>query len=84
MDRLSISYQRHESSGLLAATSADLPGLLVMGESFAALEQELPIVAADLIKKQRGIDVVVFWDQGQKPVAGFTPIVSEAKVKELV
>lgn len=61
MRRFHLDFKRHKTTGLWAATSADLEGFLVMAESFDDLLAEIPVVAADLIEKQTGERVVVEW-----------------------
>lgn len=45
-----VRLLRHEKSGLLAAVSDDLPGLVVHGQSQAEIGGRLPSVIRDLIE----------------------------------
>jgi hypothetical protein len=46
-------------AGLLAVVSDDLPGLMVVAETFEELTRRLPVSVAQLIKAQYGVDVTV-------------------------
>lgn len=73
-ETIRINYARHEATGLVAATSPDLPGFLVMGDSREALEDEILVVAADLVAKQTGDKVEFYWVAENGPASGFMSI----------
>lgn len=82
MKTLNILYQRNATTGLLAATSPDLPGFMVVGRSMDELIDEVPVVAADLIKKQTGENVEVVWNDEPANATGFSAVeFHEAQVR---
>lgn len=83
MNQFRIEYQRQAQAGLLAATSPDLPGFLVIAKDLDQLLAEIPTVAADLIRQRTGNDVEVVWVEQEETVGGFAPLGSEVKILEL-
>lgn len=66
-----LSYQRHQQTGLVAAFSEDLKGLLVTARTFEALYEELPVVIADLVKQRYGMEIRVEWCDDEPVAPGF-------------
>ena len=80
-----IDYRRHPETGLIAATSPDLSGFMVVARSLDDVINDVPFVAADLIRKQTGEVVEVYWDGGDESCAaidGFLPIVTEVRTRK--
>ena len=82
LDTIRINYARHEATGLVAATSPDLEGFLVVGESREALEEEIPTVAADLVRKRTGDNVEFYWVEEKAPARGFMSIDHDELVRK--
>lgn len=78
-----LSYQRHSETGLLAAFSEDLKGLLVTARTFEEIHDELPAVIADLVKQRFGVDVRVEWADVQPVAPGFETAVEKCARLEL-
>ncbi|MBB6306259.1 DUF1902 domain-containing protein [Xanthobacter tagetidis] len=49
---INVEVASHKETGLLLATSSDLPGLMVHGRSLAEIEERLPIAARDILEHQ--------------------------------
>lgn len=49
-NRFKITLLEHKETGLLMATSDDLPGLVVHGKSAEEIEGKLPGIVSDLLK----------------------------------
>jgi hypothetical protein len=78
-----LSYQRHSETGLLAAFSHDLKGLLAMGRTFEELHEELPHLIVDLVKERYGADVRVEWEDDEPIAPGFETAVEKCAKLEL-
>lgn len=81
MKHYRIEYQRHATTGLLAATSPDLQGFLVVAKSIDDLLEDIPAVAADIICKQTGEKVAVAWAEQKASDSGFVPLASEVEAR---
>jgi hypothetical protein len=69
-----ISYERHARTGLIAALSTDLPGLMAVGKTFDEVDAEIPILIADLVQKRYGVAVKVSHVDAIDDDDGFNPI----------
>ncbi|QRG06125.1 DUF1902 domain-containing protein [Xanthobacter dioxanivorans] len=49
---INVEIKRHRETGLLLATSEDMPGLMVHGRTMAEMEERLPIAARDILEHQ--------------------------------
>lgn len=78
-----VRYQRHQKTGLLAAYSEDLKGLLVTARSFDELNEELPVVIEDLIQKRFGAEVHFKWREEEPVAPGFIAAVEQCATLEL-
>jgi hypothetical protein len=80
---ITLSYQRHSETGLMAAFSKDLKGLLATGRSFEELHEELPALIVDLVRRRFGVEVRVEWDEVEPVAPGFETAVEERAILEL-
>ncbi len=67
-----ISLSRNKAAGLLAASSPDLPGLLVVAGTMDEIDDRLPAAIAQIVEAQ--FDVRVRVEAIQASGAGFSPI----------
>ena len=58
-DRINLKLERHRGTGLLAAMSDELPGLLVFGRSIEIIIEELPPTIEVLMRDNLGKHVRV-------------------------
>jgi predicted RNase H-like HicB family nuclease len=68
-----ISYKENKRVGLVAAVSADLPGLMAVGTSMEEADARVPAAIAQIIEAQYGVsvDVKLFEDSDDD---GFSPV----------
>jgi hypothetical protein len=78
-----LSYQRHSETGLLAAYSEDLKGLLVTARTFEEIHEELPVVIADLVKQRYGVNIRVEWAVEEPVAPGFEKAIEKCARLEL-
>ncbi len=57
--RIRIALTRSRSTGIFAAESPELPGLMTVGHDIEEIEQRLPDAIKQLIKAEYGVDVEV-------------------------
>lgn len=69
-----IDIRRNRATGLIAAVSDDLPGLLTVGRDIAEIERRLPPSIAALIKAEFGVNVVVEMADGDNSGTEFTSL----------
>lgn len=60
-EQINIIYRQHKTTGLLAAISPDLDGLIVFGRTPEHLCQKLPLAVTELVKAQTGQDLAYDW-----------------------
>lgn len=58
-ERVRLMYRHNKRSGLYAAVSDDLPGLMTVGRSLEEVDQRAPAAIAQLVQAQYGASVVV-------------------------
>ena len=68
---IQLKFQRHTTTGLIAAFSDDLPGLLLTGRSHDEINREAPLVIAALIKERYGVNVEVECESDAPVAPGF-------------
>ena len=56
---ISVSFVRHSKTGLIVATSDDLPGLIVHGRTFAELDKAIPFAIKSLLEADSQATVTV-------------------------
>lgn len=56
---ISVSFDWHSKTGLIVATSSDLPGLIVHGRTHADLDRAIPDAIKALLEAQLNATVIV-------------------------
>lgn len=70
-DCINVRYERHKS-GLFCAISDDLKGLHVSGPSLEAVQEDVLLMAAELIRERTGEMVRYAWVEPEGD--GFVPV----------